>query len=52
MVRMWSSGEEHVRVMAFVGLSKLLKLTSSELLDFSIKVRLAHMRHLAVHTVN
>ncbi|CAB4031470.1 nucleolar complex 2 homolog, partial [Paramuricea clavata] len=37
MVRMWSSGEEHVRVMAFVGLTKLLRLISTTLVDFAIK---------------
>ena len=35
---MWSSGEEHVRVMAFVGLTKLLRLISTLLVDFAIKV--------------
>ena len=35
---MWSSGEEHVRVMAFVGLTKLLRLISTTLVDFAIKV--------------
>ena len=38
MVRMWSSGEEHVRVMAFVGLTKLLQFIPTTLVDFAIKV--------------
>ena len=35
---MWSSGEEHVRVMSFVGVTKLLPLISTTLVDFAIKV--------------
>ena len=35
---MWSSGEEHVRVMAFVGLTKLLRIIPPALVDFAVKV--------------
>ncbi|XP_046842848.1 nucleolar complex protein 2 homolog isoform X2 [Xenia sp. Carnegie-2017] len=37
MVRMWSSGEQHVRVMAFIGLTKLFRWTSSSMTEFAIK---------------
>ena len=46
---MWSSGEEHVRVMAFVGLTKLLPLISTTLVDFAIKVCLTMHYYAAVH---
>ena len=35
---MWSGGEEHVRVMAFVGLNKLFRIIPQAMVDFSIKV--------------
>lgn len=37
MVRMWCSGEEHVRVMTFVGLTKLLRIITPDLVDFAVK---------------
>lgn len=37
MVRMWSGGEEHVRVMAFVGINKLFRIIPQAMVDFSIK---------------
>ena len=42
---MWSSGEEHVRVMAFVALTKLLPLITTTLADFAIKVCLTIHYH-------
>lgn len=35
---MWGTGNEHVRVMAFLGISKLLTLLHSSLLEYTIKV--------------
>ena len=36
---MWSGGEEHVRVMAFVGINKLFRIIPQAMVDFSIKVQ-------------
>lgn len=37
-VRMWSSGEEHVRVLAFLGIRNVATMMPSSLLEFSVKV--------------
>lgn len=37
-VRMWSRGEEHVRVLAFLGIRNVATMMPSSLLEFSVKV--------------
>ncbi|XP_068699854.1 nucleolar complex protein 2 homolog [Montipora foliosa] len=36
-VKMWSSGEEHVRVLAFLGIRNVATMMPSSFLDFSVK---------------
>ena len=35
---MWGGGEEHVQVLAFLGVSKIASLMPSVLLEFCLKV--------------
>ena len=35
---MWAGGEEHVRVLAFLVITKLNNIVPVSLLDFSVKV--------------
>jgi len=35
---MWSRGEEHVRVLAFLGIRNVATMMPSSLLEFSVKV--------------
>ncbi|XP_031553876.1 nucleolar complex protein 2 homolog [Actinia tenebrosa] len=37
MTRMWGTGNEHVRVMAFLGLNKIMALLPSPLIEFCLK---------------
>ncbi|XP_032228848.1 nucleolar complex protein 2 homolog [Nematostella vectensis] len=37
LVRMWGTGDEHVRVVAFLGINKLLRMLPSTLLEFCLK---------------
>ena len=41
-VRMWSRGEEHVRVLAFLGIRNVATMMPSALLEFSVKVGISN----------
>lgn len=48
LVRMWSGGEEHVRVLAFLGIRNVSTIMPASLLEFTVKVCLLLIRSLVL----